>query len=89
MNYKMKVFTEILDILPDGTITRLKLNTEPMTVTISRNEPDQDFMIEKIDVVDQERLEEALRALAAHLHDYCIFSINLDCVDGSKTTLKI
>lgn len=85
----MQVSTEILDVLPDGTITRLKLKTEPMAVIISREEADQNFMIEKIDVVDQGRMEKALEALSDHLHDYCIFSIDIDCVDGSKITLSI
>ena len=85
----MQVSTDILDVLPDETITRLKLKTEPMTVTISREEPDQNFMIEKIDVTDQERMEEALEALADHLREYCIFTIDIDCVGGSKATLSI
>lgn len=85
----MQVSTDILDVLPDGTITRLQLKTEPMAVTICRDEPDQNFLIEKIDVVDQDRIEEALKALAGHLHEYCIFSIDVDCVDGSKATLRI
>lgn len=85
----MQVSTNVIDVLPDGTITKLMLKTEPMTVTISRKEPDENFMIEKIDVVDQEHMEEALEALADHLHDYCIFSIDIDCVDGSKATLNI
>lgn len=89
MSCKMKVNTFVLDVLPDGTITRLKLKTEPMAVTICRNGPDQNYMIEKIDVVDQERMEVALKALAGHLHDYCVFSIDIDCVDGSKATLSI
>ena len=85
----MQVCTDILDVLPDGTIIKLILRTEPMSVTIFRDEPDQNFMIEKIDVVDQQRVEEALEALADHLHEYCVFSIDIDCVDGSKTTLII
>lgn len=85
----MQVSTDVMAVLPDGTITRLQLKTEPMTVTICRYEPDQNFMIEKIDVADQEHMEEALKALANHLHEYCIYSIVVDCVDGSKTTLSI
>lgn len=85
----MQVSTEVLDIFPDGTITRLKLKTEPMAVTICRNEPDQNFMIEKVEVTDQNRMEEALEALASHLHECCMHSIDLDCVDGSKTTLSL
>lgn len=85
----MQVVTDVLDVLPDGTITRLKLKTEPMAAIISREEPDQNFMIDKIDVIDQERMEEALKALAEHLHEYSIYSIDIDCVDGSKTTLSI
>lgn len=85
----MQVNTDVLDVMPDGTITRLQLRTEPMAVTICRDHPDQNFMIEKIDVFDQECMEGALKALAGHLHEYCIFSINIDCIDGSKNTLNI
>ncbi len=85
----MQVSTDVLDVLPDGRITRLKLKTEPMVVTISRDEPDQNFTIEKTDVMDQQRIEEALEALVDNLHQYCIYSIDIDCVDGSNTTLSI
>lgn len=60
-----------------------------MAVKICRNEPDQNFMIEKIDVTDQEHIEEALKALASHLHEFSIFNIDIDCVDGSKAILSI
>lgn len=89
MSCKMQVSTDVVDVLPDGTITRLQLKTEPMAVTICRDEPDQNYMIEKIDVADQERMEAALEALADHLHEYCIYSIDVNCVDGSKVTLCI
>ena len=89
MNCKMQVYTDVLDVLPDGTITRLRLTTEPMAVIISREELDQNFMVEKIDVADQERMGEALEVLADQLHDYCIYSIEIGCLDGSKTTLSI
>lgn len=85
----MQVITDVLDVLPDGTITRLQLKTEPMAVTICRDEPDQNFMIEKIDVANHERMEEALGVLSHHLHQYCIYNIDIDSVDGSKTTLNI
>ena len=85
----MQVCTDILDVLPDGTITRLQLKTEPMAMTICRNDPDKSFMIEKIDAADQEHMEEALEALASHLHESSIYNINIDCVDGSKAILSI
>ncbi len=89
MSCKMHVSTDVLDVLPDRTITRLKLKTEPMAVTIRRDEPDENFMIEMIDVADQDCMEEATKVMAAHLHEYCIFSIDINCADGSKSTLRI
>ena len=83
------VETDILDVLPDGTILRLELKTEPISVTIAWKEPDQHFTIEKVDVIEQEHMEEALTALAEHLREYCIYNIDVNCVDGSKATLKI
>lgn len=83
------VKTSILDVLRDGTVTRIELKTEPISVIIAREEPDQHFTIEKVAVIDQEHIEEALTALAEHLHEYCIYSIDINCVDGSKATLKI
>lgn len=80
----MRVSTDVIDVLPDGTIARLVLKTDPMAVTICRNDPDQNYMIEKIDIVNQERMEEALKFLAAHLHRYCIYSIDIDCVGWKK-----
>ena len=67
----------------------LFLKTKPMNVTICREEPDQNFMIDKIDVVDQEHMKEVIDELASHLREYCIYSIDISCVDGNKVTLKI
>lgn len=83
------VETKILDVLPDGTITRLELKTELISMTIGREEPDHHFTIEKVDVVDHEHREKALTALVEHLREYCIYNIDVNCVDGSKATLKI
>lgn len=83
------VETSVLDVLPDGTITRLELKTKPISVIIGREEPDQNFTMEKVDVVDHEHMEEALAALADHLREYCIYSIDINCVDGNKATLSI
>ena len=85
----MQVITDILDILPDGTIIRLALKTDPMTVIIFRDEPDQSYMIERIDVVDQKFMEEAMLSLAVHLREYCIYNIDIKCVDGSIATLTV
>jgi len=83
------VETKILDVLPDGTITRFELKTELISMTIGREEPDQHFTIEKVDVVDYEHMEEALDDLAAQLYENCIYSIDINCVDESKTTLRL
>ena len=83
------VETIILDVLPDGTITRLELKTELISMTIGREEPDQHFTIEIVDVVDHEHREEALTALVEHLREYCIYNIDVNCIDGRKATLKI
>ncbi len=83
------VETIILGVFSDGTITRLELKTEPISVTIGREEPDQHFTIDKADVVDQEHMEEALSVLAEKLREYCVYSFAVNCVDGSKATLKI
>ena len=83
------VETSILDVLPDGTITRVEPKTNPISVTIAREEPNQNFTIEKVAVVDPARMEETLAALAEHLREFCIYSIDVNCVDGSKATLKI
>ena len=85
----MLVETDVQDVLPDGTITRLTLNTEAMIVTISRNEPDQSFMIEKIKIVNHDGVENALDALSEYLHRYCIYSIDVECINGNKATLNI
>ena len=83
------VETNIIDVLSDGTVVRLELKTAPMSVTICRDEPDQNFTIEKVNVVDREHMEEGLTDLADHLREYCIYSVDINCVDGSTTTLKI
>lgn len=83
------VETNILDVLPDGTITRLELKTDSINMTIGREEPDQHFTIEKVDVVNHAHMEEALNDLAAQLHEYRIYSIDICCVDESKTTLRL
>ena len=83
------VETNVLDVLLDGTITRMKLETDSMAVTICRDKTDQNFRLEKIDVADQMHMEEVINALAEHLHEQCIYNIEVDCVDGSKATLKI
>lgn len=85
----MLVNTNVLDVLPDGFITRLELSTEAMSVTIGRASPDENYMIEKVDVRNVAHMEEALCVLADHLHDYCIYSINIDRVDGTKAALKV
>ena len=41
---RMQVVTDVLDVLPDGTITRLILKTKPMNVTIRREEPDRTIL---------------------------------------------
>ena len=83
------VETVILDFLPDGTILRLELKTESISVTIAREEPERHFTIEKVDVGDQEHMEETLTALVEHLREYCIYNIDVNCVNESKATLKI
>ena len=83
------VETNILDVLPDGTIARLELKKEPISVIIRREEPDQNFTISKLAVVDPDRMEEALATLTVHLREYYIYSIDVNCVDGSTAMLKI
>ena len=83
------VETNIIDVLSDGTVVRLELRTEPMSVTIGRDEQDQNFIIEKVNVVDQEHMEDALADLTDHLREYCIYSIDVKCVDVITATLKI
>lgn len=85
---KMKVYTDVLDMLPDGTITKLILRTDAMSVTIRRNEPDQNFVIERIDDVDHGHVADALETLSEHLRRYCIYNLDVDCIDGNKVTLK-
>lgn len=86
---RLQVVTNVLDVLPDGTITKLILKTKPMNVTIRREEPDHNLMIDKIEVIDQEQMKEALETLSDHLSVYCICSIDVNCVDGTKATLNI
>ena len=83
------VKTNILDVLTDGTVISLELITKSVSVTICRKEPDQNFTIDKVDIVNQEHMEEALADLADYLREYDIYSININCVDGCKSTLKI
>jgi hypothetical protein len=78
-----------IDVLADGTVVRLELRTEPRSVTIGRDEPDQNFTIEKVNVVEQDHMEEALADLADRLRGFYIYSIDVNCVDGNMTTLII
>ena len=81
----MQVSTNVLDVLPDGTITRLELTTEPMNVTICRSEADEQFMIEKVNVSDVEHMEDALAVLSDYLHEYCIYSIEVNSLQQAST----
>lgn len=85
----MQVRTNVMDVLSDGTITKIELSTDVMSVCISREEPDQNFIVENVDVEKPERMEEALSALADHLHDYCIYSIDVNGADGKKRMIRV
>jgi len=85
----MQVITDVIDVFPDGTITKVRLKTRSMIVTICREETNQNFAIGKIDVINQENIKEAINQLAIHLHKYGIYNIDVMRVDGSMASLTI
>ena len=85
------VTTNVIDVLPDGTITEIELFEKGMKVKLKRAGTDEAFSITKIDVFsdDEEELTGALRDINAVLHEHGVRELSVPDIAGRPVAINI
>lgn len=86
------VTTNVLDVLLDGTITKIMLSVENvLSLHIKRFEPDERFIIEHIDVVsyNEKDLGQALQEINVALSEHGVDALTLQDISGTLNTLNV
>lgn len=85
------VMTNVIDVLPDGTITEMELAGEGMKVELKRAGTDEVFSITKVDVFsdDEEELTGTLREINTVLHEHGVRELSVSDMAGRPVAINI